>query len=330
MKTALISGITGQTGSFLAELLLDKDYTVHGIMRRSSSFNTGRIEHLYSDKHASNTKLFLHYGDLADYSSLTNIMRAVRPDEIYNLAAQSHVGTSFKIPEYTGDIVGLGAARMLEAYRETCPEARFYQASSSELFGNSPSPQNEKTPFDPRSPYAAAKAYAYYMATQYRNGYGLFVSNGILFNHESERRLETFVTRKITMGAARIKRNLQETLYLGNLGAKRDWGYAKDYAEAIYRILQHDQPDDFVIGTGETHTVQELVEVTFAALALDWANYVEQSSEYFRPLEVDELCADISKAKKILGWEPKTKFNELVMLMLNHDLALLDSRLLLK
>jgi GDPmannose 4,6-dehydratase len=322
-QIALISGITGQDGSFLTELLLEKGYDVYGIIRRSSSFNTDRIDHLYEDPHKAGTRLRLVYGDLNDSSSLNTILRQVQPDEIYNLGAQSHVRVSFDIPEYTGEVTGLGTVRFLEAIREAGIKPKFYQASSSELFGRvCETPQRETTPFHPRSPYACAKAYAYYITVNYRESYGMFACNGILFNHESERRGETFVSRKITRAATRIKLGLQEKLYLGNLDAQRDWGYAKDYVEAMWLMLNANTPEDYVIATGETHSVREFVEQTFAHLDLDWKQYVEIDSRYFRPAEVDLLSGDASKARRELGWEPKVTFTELVRLMVDYDLQL--------
>src|SRR4051812_40956419 len=322
-KTALISGITGQDGSFLTELLLEKGYDVYGIIRRSSSFNTDRIDHLYQDPHEKGTRLRLVYGDLNDSSSLNMILRQVQPDEIYNLGAQSHVRVSFDIPEYTGEVTGLGTVRFLEAIREAGIKPKFYQASSSELYGRvCETPQKETTPFHPRSPYACAKAYAYYITVNYRESYGMFACNGILFNHESERRGETFVSRKITRAATRIKLGLQDKLYLGNLDAQRDWGYAKDYVEAMWLMLNANTPDDYVIATGETHSVREFVERAFAQLDLDWQPYVEIDSRYFRPTEVDLLLGDTSKARRELGWEPEVTFEELVKLMVDHDLQL--------
>ena len=322
-KTALISGITGQDGSFLTELLLAKDYNVYGIIRRSSSFNTERIDHLYRDPHEESTRLRLLYGDLNDSSSLNTILRQVQPDEIYNLGAQSHVRVSFDIPEYTGEVTGLGTVRLLEAIREAGIQPKFYQASSSELYGKAvESPQTETTPFHPRSPYACAKAYAYHITVNYRESYGMFAANGILFNHESERRGETFVTRKITRGATRIKVGLQEKLYIGNLEARRDWGYARDYVEAMWLMLNAEEPDDYVIATGETHSVREFVEKTFSYLDLDWKEFVEIDPRYFRPAEVDLLLGDASKARRKLGWEPKVGFEQLVKLMVDHDLKL--------
>jgi GDPmannose 4,6-dehydratase len=322
-KRALITGITGQDGSYLVELLLSKGYEVFGIVRRSSSFNTERIDHLYQDPHEPNTRLRMFYGDLNDSSSLNNVLRKTQPDEIYNLGAQSHVRVSFDIPEYTGEVTGLGTVRLLEAIRETGIKPKFYQASSSELYGKVvETPQTELTPFYPRSPYACAKAYAYYITVNYRESYGLFACNGILFNHESERRGETFITRKVTRAATRIKLGLQDKLYVGNLDAKRDWGYAKDFVEAMWLMLQADQPDDYVISTGETHSVRELLDEAFGYLDLDWNKYVEIDPLYYRPAEVDVLLGDSSKAKRILGWEPKVKFKDLVRLMVDHDLEL--------
>jgi GDPmannose 4,6-dehydratase len=322
-KTALISGITGQDGSFLAEVLLEKGYNVYGIIRRSSSFNTDRIDHLYQDPHEKGTRLRLLYGDLNDSSSLNTILRQVQPDEIYNLGAQSHVRVSFDIPEYTGEVTGLGTVRLLEAIRETGMTPKFYQASSSELYGKVfETPQTETTPFYPRSPYACAKAYAYYITVNYRESYGLFATNGILFNHESERRGETFVSRKITRAATRIKLGLQDKLYMGNLDARRDWGYARDYVEAMWMIMNADEPDDYVVATGETHSVREFLEKTFSYLDLEWEEYVEIDPRYFRPAEVDLLLGDASKAREKLGWEPKVSFDDLVKLMTDYDLQL--------
>jgi GDPmannose 4,6-dehydratase len=322
-KTALISGITGQDGSFLTELLLEKGYEVYGIIRRSSSFNTQRIDHLYQDPHQEGARLRLVYGDLNDSSSLNTILRQVQPDEIYNLGAQSQVRVSFDIPEYTAEVTGLGTVRLLEAIREIGIRPKFYQASSSELYGSAVEiPQTETTPFHPRSPYGCAKAYAYYITVNYRESYGLFACNGILFNHESERRGETFVSRKITRAATRIKLGLQEKLYLGNLDARRDWGYALDYVEAMWMIMNADQPDDYVIATGETHSVREFLEKTFSYLDMDWEEFVEIDPRYFRPADVDSLVGDFSKARRLLGWEPKVTFSELVELMVDHDLEL--------
>jgi GDPmannose 4,6-dehydratase len=323
MKKALITGITGQDGSYLAELLLQKGYEVWGVIRRSSSFNTGRVEHLYRDPHEQGTRLRLKYGDLNDASSLSTILGDLRPDEVYNLAAQSHVRVSFDIPEYTAEISGLGAIRILEAMRRVGLKSRFYQASSSELYGKVHEvPQSERTSFHPRSPYAAAKAYAFYITQNYREAYGMFAVNGILFNHESPRRGETFVTRKITRAATRIKLGLQDKLFLGNLDAKRDWGFAGDYVEAMWLMLQADQADDFVVATGETHSVREFVEKAFGSLDLDYRRYVEHDPRYERPAEVDLLLGDASKAKKALGWKPRVGFDELVRMMVEADLDL--------
>ena len=314
MKKALISGITGQDGSYLAELLLEKGYEVHGIIRRSSSFNTGRVDHIFE-------QLQLHYGDLTDSTSLGGVVSKTQFDEIYNLGAQSHVRVSFDVPEYTADVDAVGALRLLESIRTHCPAARFYQASSSELFGKVlETPQKETTPFWPRSPYGCAKAYAYYITKNYRESYGMHASNGILFNHESERRGETFVTRKITKAAARIATGQQSELLLGNLDAKRDWGHAKDYVEAMWLMLQQRDPDDYIIATGETHTIRELLDVAFSYLHLDWKNYVGIDPKYFRPTEVEILQGDASKAKRNLGWTPKIGFEELIVGMVNHDL----------
>ena len=326
MKRALITGITGQDGSYLSELLLDKGYEVHGIIRRASTFNTDRIDHLYLDPHKPEARLFLHYGDLSDGPGLRRILEMVKPDEIYNLAAQSHVAVSFQQPEYTADVDGLGTLRLLEALRDyqdrTGHQARFYQAGTSEMFGASPPPQSEATPFYPRSPYAVAKVYAYWQTVNYREAYGLFACNGILFNHESERRGETFVTRKITRAATRIKLGLQSKLYLGNLDAKRDWGHAEDYVEAMWLMLQQEEPEDFVVATGEAYSVREFVEKVFGRLGLDWQAHVEIDPRYFRPTEVEYLLGDPSKAKAKLGWEPKIGLNELVERMVAHDLEL--------
>ncbi len=319
MKTALITGITGQDGSYLAEFLLQKGYTVHGIIRRSSSFNTERIDHIYQDPHDPNPRLRLVYGDLNDASSLNKIIRTVQPAEIYHLGAQSHVRVSFDVPEYTGEITGMGTVRLLEAIRETGVKTRFYNASSSEMFGNAPAPQNELTPFQPRSPYAAAKVYAHWMTVNYREGYNLFACNGILFNHESPRRGETFVSRKITKAVARIKIGVQQKLFLGNLDARRDWGYAGDYVEAIWLMLQQDKPDDYVIATGETHSVRDFLNEAFGSLDLDWNKYVEIDPRYYRPTEVDLLLGDATKAKRQLGWQPKVRFTELVRMMVEAD-----------
>jgi GDPmannose 4,6-dehydratase len=350
-KKALITGITGQDGSYLAELLLSKGYEVHGLIRRASTFNTGKIDHIYTDPHNRGTRLFLHYGDLADSGQMTHIIYNIKPDEIYNLAAQSHVRVSFDMPEYTGDIVALGATRVLESIRHSGIKTKYYQASSSEMFGATKPPQNEDTPFCPRSPYAAAKVYAYWMTVNYREGYGQFACNGILFNHESPRRGETFVTRKITRAVAAILAGKQDKLYLGNLDAKRDWGFAPEYVECQWLMLQQEKPEDFVIGTGESHTVREFVELAFqyAGIELEWkgkgteekgvvrsvasrissptlasgAPLIEIDPRYFRPTEVDFLLADASKAKKQLGWEPKITFKELVKIMVDADLEAL-------
>jgi GDPmannose 4,6-dehydratase len=322
-KRALITGITGQDGSFLTELLLEKGYEVYGIIRRSSSFNTDRIDHLYQDPHEQGTRLRLLYGDLNDSSSLNTILRQTAPDEIYNLGAQSHVRVSFDVPEYTGEVTGLGTVRILEAIREAGIRPKFYQASSSELFGKVlETPQTERTPFYPRSPYGCAKAYAYWITVNYRESYGLFACNGILFNHESERRGETFVSRKITRAATRIKMGLQDKLYLGNLDARRDWGYARDYVEAMWLMMQADVADDYVIATGQTHSIREFLDEAFGHLELDWNKYVEIDPRYFRPTEVDLLLGDATKAREALGWEPKVGFQELVRLMVDNDLEL--------
>lgn len=348
-KVALITGITGQDGSYLAEFLLSKGYEVHGLIRRASTFNTQRIDHIYVDPHTPGARLFLHYGDLSDSSQLTSQIYDIRPDEIYHLAAQSHVKVSFEIPEYTGNITGLGTIRILEAIRRSGIKTKFYQASSSEMFGSSPPPQNENTPFRPRSPYAAAKVYSYWMVVTYREGYGLFASNGILFNHESPRRGETFVTRKVTRALASILSGKQDKLYIGNLNARRDWGFAPEYIEAMWLILQHERPDDFVIGTGESHSVREFIEEAFAYVGVEiewkgegknergivrsvsqrWSHVLKPGKEiievdprYFRPTEVEFLLADYSKARRILGWEPRTTFKELVMIMVDYDMKL--------
>ncbi len=322
MKKALITGITGQDGSYLTELLLSKGYEVHGIVRRASTFNTSRIDHPYQDPHVNDVRLFLHYGDLADATNLVKLLYRIQPDEIYHLAAQSHVRVSFDIPEYTGDVTGLGTIRILDAIRDTGISTRFYQASSSEMFGKVvETPQRETTPFYPRSPYAAAKVYAYWVTVNYRESYDVYACNGILFNHESPRRGETFVTRKITKAIAEIKAGRQDKLYLGNLDAKRDWGYAKEYVEAMWLMLQQDKPEDFVIATGETHSVREFLEEAFAAVNLDWNDHVEIDARYYRPAEVDLLVGDASKAKEMLGWEAKTRFKELAKLMVEADIA---------
>jgi len=326
-KRALVTGLTGQDGSYLAELLLAKGYEVHGIIRRSSSFNTGRIEHLYKDPHEPGTHLFSHYGDLSDPVALTRLIYELQPDEIYNLGAQSHVRVSFDIPEYTFDVTGAGTLRLLDAIRESEVKTRFYQASSSEIFGASPPPQNENTHFYPRSPYAVAKVAAYWSTVNYRESYGMFAVNGILFNHESPRRGETFVTRKITRAVARIKAGLQEKLYMGNLDAERDWGYAPDFVEAMWMMLQTEEPDDYVVATGEKHSVREALEVAFAHAGLDPDEHVEIDPRYFRPAEVDSLLGDASKAREKLGWEPKVRFRELIELMVDADVASLDEQL---
>ncbi len=320
-KKALITGITGQDGSYLAELLLEKGYEIHGIIRRSSSFNTERIDHLYNDPHIEGTRLFLHYGDLSDSSNISRLLEKIHPDEIYHLGAQSHVRVSFDIPEYTGDITGLGTLRLLDAIKETQIKTRFYQASSSEMFGKVQEiPQKETTPFYPRSPYACAKVYSYWLTVNYRESYDIFACNGILFNHESPRRGETFVTRKITQALANILAGKQNKLYLGNLDAKRDWGYAKDYVEAMWLMLQHDTPDDYVVATGETYSVRDFLEEAFNYVNLDWHQYVEIDPKYFRPAEVDLLIGDAGKAREKLHWIPKVKFKELVRLMVDADL----------
>ncbi len=320
---ALITGITGQDGSYLSELLLSKGYEVHGIVRRSSSFNTERIDHLYKDPHDPDTRLFLHYGDLNDASSLHAVIAKLRPDEVYNLGAQSHVRVSFDVPEYTGEVTALGTVRLLEAIRKLDVPCRFYQASSSELYGAaSEVPQRESTPFHPRSPYAVAKAYAYYITQNYRESYGMFAVNGVLFNHESERRGETFVTRKITRAVGRIKHGLQTQLFLGNLDARRDWGHAADYVDAMWRMLKHGTPEDFVIGTGESHTVREFLDLAFGIAGLDPADFVKIDPRYFRPAEVDVLQADASKARAALGWQPTIAFRALVERMVHSDLDL--------
>src|SRR5215208_396538 len=326
-KRALITGISGQDGSYLAELLLERGYEVHGIIRRSSSFNTDRIDHLYHDPHEQGVRLFTHYGDLADATALIKLLYELQVDEIYHLGAQSHVRVSFEIPEYTFDVTAAGTLRLLEAMREAGVNPRFYQASSSEMFGAAPPPQNEETPFHPRSPYGVSKLAAYWAAVNYREAYDMFAVNGILFNHESPRRGETFVTRKITRAVARIAAGLQEKLYLGNLDAKRDWGHAPDFVEAMWLMLQADEPEDFVIATGETHTVREVVEIAFGRQGIDWEPYVEIDPKYYRPSEVDVLLGDASKAKEKLGWEPRVRFRELVELMVDADVAALEDQL---
>ena len=327
MKKALITGVTGQDGSYLAELLLSKDYEVHGLVRRSSSFNTERLDPIYRDPHESGVRFFMHYADLSDSGSLVNIIRDLNPDEIYHLGAQSHVQVSFQIPEYTSDATGMGTVRILEAIRASGVGTRFYQASSSEMFGAAPSPQSEETPFHPRSPYGVSKVFAYWATVNYREAHGMHASNGILFNHESPRRGETFVTRKITRAVARIKAGMQEKLYLGNLDAKRDWGYAPEYVEAMWTMMQQDEPDDFVIATGRSHTVREFCELAFGRVGLDYESFVEIDPRYYRPAEVDDLCGDSSKARDRFGWDPQTQFKELVELMVDADVALLDDEI---
>ena len=323
MKKALVTGITGQDGSYLAELLLEKGYEVHGIIRRASTFNTERIDHLYQDPHINGVRLFLHFGDIADSTNLIKLLYRIQPEEIYHLAAQSHVRVSFDIPEYTGDVTGLGTIRILEAIRETGLKAKFYQASSSEMYGKAQEvPQRETTPFYPRSPYAAAKVYAYWVTVNYRESYGIFACNGMLFNHESPRRGGTFVTRKITRAVAHIKAGLQEKLYLGNIEPRRDWGYAKEYVEAMWLMLQQDEPDDYVIATGETHSVREFLEEAFSYAGLDWQKYTDSDPWYYRPSEVDLLVGDATKARGKLLWEAKTRFKELVRLMVDADLKM--------
>ncbi len=327
MKKALITGITGQDGSYLADLLLSKGYEVHGVIRRASTFNTSRIDHLYQDPHVNGVKLFLHYGDLADSVQMVKLIYSLKPDEIYHLAAQSHVRVSFDVPEYTSDVTGVGTIRILEAMRETGVESRFYQASSSEMFGKVQEvPQTEKTPFWPRSPYGVAKVFAYWATVNYRESYNMHASNGILFNHESPRRGETFVTRKISRAVAAIKLGLQKELFLGNIEAKRDWGYAPEYVEAMWLMLQQDKPDDYVVATNETHTVREFLEHAFSHVDLDWKEYVRHDNRYERPAEVELLIGDASKAKRQLGWEPKVKFAELVRIMVDADLAALQKQ----
>ena len=327
-KVALITGITGQDGSYLSELLLAKGYRVFGLIRRSSSFNTGRLDHLYKDLKEKDVRLRLVYGDLNDASSLNRIIKTIKPDEIYNLGAQSHVKVSFEIPEYTAEITALGTTRLLEAIRDSGIKTKFYQASSSEMFGNVREiPQSEKTPFYPRSPYGAAKVYSYWMTVNYREAYDMFACNGILFNHESPRRGETFVTRKITLAAARIKQGVQKKLYLGNLDAKRDWGFAGDYVEAMWLMMQQPKADDYVIATGETHSVREFLEAAFDYAGLNWKKYVEIDKRYFRPTEVDFLIGDNRKARKILKWKPKVNFKQLVRMMVEADMELISRQL---
>lgn len=325
MRKALITGITGQDGSYLTELLLHKGYEIHGLIRRASTFNTRRIDHIYADPHnGEKVHLYLHYGDVGVPETITDLIYNIRPDEMYNLAAQSHVRVSFEMPEYTGEITALGTTRMLESIRKSGIQCRFYQASSSEMFGGAKPPQNELTPFEPRSPYAIAKTYAYWMTRNYREGYNIFASNGILFNHESPRRGETFVTRKITRALAAIKAGKQSHLYLGNLDSRRDWGYAPEYVEAMHLILQQDRPSDYVIGTGEAHSVREFLDEAFGYVNLDWHEYVRIDPRYYRPTEVDYLMADYSRARKELGWEPKVRFHELVRIMVDADLELMN------
>ena len=327
MPRALITGITGQDGSFLAEQLLDKGYEVHGLVRRSSSFNTERIDHLYRDPHEDQVKLHLHHADLSDSSRLVRMIYEVQPEEVYHLGAQSHVRVSFDVPEYTSDVTGMGTVRLLEAIRDAHVEPRFYQASSSEMFGASPPPQDEHTPFHPRSPYAVAKVAAYWITVNYREAYGMHASNGILFNHESERRGETFVTRKITRALAAIHLGLQDKLFLGNLDARRDWGYAPDFTDAMWRMLQQDEPDDYVIATGEAHSVRDFLDEAASHIGLDWERHVEIDPKYYRPAEVDALCGDPSKAREQLGWEPKVTFKELVRIMVDADVKRLEDQL---
>ncbi|MBV7671696.1 GDP-mannose 4,6-dehydratase [Streptomyces halstedii] len=326
-KTALITGVTGQDGSYLSELLLEKGYTVHGLIRRSSSFNTGRIDHIYQGPEEENRSFVLHHADLTDGVALVNLLRDIRPDEVYNLGAQSHVRVSFDAPLYTGDVTGLGTVRLLEAVRASGIETRIYQASSSEMFGASPPPQNERTPFHPRSPYSVAKVYSYWATVNYREAYGMFAVNGILFNHESPRRGETFVTRKITRGVARIKAGLQDRLHLGNLDAVRDWGYAPEYVDAMWRMLQCDAPDDYVVATGEGVSVRQFVEYAFEHAGLDWTEHVRHDPKYERPSEVDALIGDASEAERLLGWKPEVKSRELAQIMVDADIRLLADQL---
>jgi GDPmannose 4,6-dehydratase len=327
MKKALITGVTGQDGSYLAELLLEKGYEVHGLIRRASSFNTHRLDPIYRDPHETGVHFFMHYGDLSDSGSLVNLIRNLEPHEIYHLGAQTHVKVSFEIPEYTADSTAMGTIRILEAIRASGIDTRFYQAGSSEMFGSAPAPQSEETEFHPRSPYGVSKVFAHWSAINYREAYGMFACNGILFNHESPRRGETFVTRKITRAVARIQAGIQDKLYLGNLDAKRDWGYAPEYVEGMWMMLANDEPHDFVIATGESHTVREFAQKAFAHADLDWEKFVEVDPGYYRPAEVDHLQGDPSKAKEMLGWEPKTSFDELVQLMVDADVQLLQDEL---
>ena len=326
-RRAFITGISGQDGSYLAEQLLEQGYEVHGLVRRSSSFNTRRLDPIYRDPHERDVPLVLHYGDLADGGSLTNVIRDIAPDEIYHLGAQSHVRVSFDVPEYTAQTTGLGTLRILEAVRASSVQTRFYQASSSEMFGSAPPPQNETTPFHPRSPYGAAKVFGYWATVNYREAYGLFAVNGILFNHESSRRGETFVSRKITRAVARINAGLQTKLYLGNLDARRDWGWAPDYTRAMYLMLQQPEPDDFVIATGESHSIREFLDLAFGRVGLDWHEFVEIDPRYYRPSEVDHLRGDASKAARVLGWKPTVSFPQLVALMVEADIQLLEDEL---
>ena len=327
MPIALITGCTGQDGSYLTEFLLGLGYEVHGIKRRSSSLNTDRLDHIYQDAHEAGAKFFLHYADLTDGGSLSSLLHDLQPDEIYNLGAQSHVKVSFEVPEFTADVVACGTLRLLEAMRRTGVKSRFYQASSSEMFGNAPPPQSETTAFHPRSPYGCAKLFGHNITVNYRESYGLHASSGILFNHESPRRGETFVTRKITRAVAHIKNGVQRKLYLGNLEARRDWGYAPDYVRAMWLMLQQDRPDDYVVGTGEGHTVREFVELAFARAGMDWEEYVEIDPQYYRPAEVNALCADASKARRVLGWEPGVPFEELAGMMVDADLEAVERQI---
>jgi GDPmannose 4,6-dehydratase len=327
MAKALITGVSGQDGSYLAELLLSKGYEVHGLIRRSSSFNTHRLDPIYRDPHEVGVRFLMHYGDLSDSGSLVNLIRELEPNEIYHLGAQSHVKVSFEIPEYTADATAMGTARILEAIRASGVSTRFYQAGSSEMFGSAPPPQSEETPFHPRNPYGVSKVFAHWITVNYREAYGLFAANGILFNHESPRRGETFVTRKISRAVARIKAGIQDRLFLGNLDAERDWGYAPEYVEAMWLMLQHDEPLDLVIATAESHTVRDFAELAFAHVGLDWERYVEIDPRYYRPSEVDSLRGDPRRAKEILGWQPRTSFEELVRIMVDGDVQLLDDEL---
>jgi GDPmannose 4,6-dehydratase len=326
-KSALITGITGQDGSYLAELLLEKGYTVHGLVRRSSSFNTGRLDHVYQDPHERNRSLILHHADISDGVALVNLLRDLTPDEVYNLGAQSHVRVSFDSPLYTGDVTGMGTLRLLEAIRASGVDTRIYQASSSEMFGAAPPPQNERTPFHPRSPYGCAKVFGYWATVNYREAYDLFAVNGILFNHESPRRGETFVTRKITRAVARIRAGLQDRLYLGNLDAVRDWGYAPEYVEAMWRMLQHDEPDDYAVATGEAATVRDFLGAAFGTAGLDWREHVRFDAKYERPSEVDALIGDAGKAEKALGWKPRVRWPELARIMVEADISALEAEL---